>query len=72
VPLKSSSEHVLLMTRLAASPPLVLSTDLFETGFEPAHVMLDEPLCPLPGESSYLAAASKQASERAASTCGDG
>ena len=51
MPLESSeSADVMLTTRLTTSPPLVLSTDLFETGFEPAHVMLDEPLCPVPGE----------------------
>jgi hypothetical protein len=39
---------VMLATRLSTSPPLVLATDLFETGYEAPHVMLDEPLCPGP------------------------
>ena len=35
-----------VQTRLTTSPPIVLSTDLFATGYQPAHVALDEPLCP--------------------------
>jgi len=39
---------VILATRLSQSAPLVLGIDLFESGFEAAHVMLDEPLRPAP------------------------
>jgi hypothetical protein len=45
---------VMLATRLSTSPPLVLATDLFETGYEAPHVMLDEPLCPCPAGQKTL------------------
>ena len=45
---KMDDAPVMLATRLSTSPPLVLATDLFETGYEAPHVMLDEPLCPCP------------------------
>ena len=40
-----------VQTRLTTSPPIVLSTDLFATGYQPAHVALDEPLCPPANQS---------------------
>eukprot|EP00960_Hanusia_phi_P065564 766138-Hanusia_phi.AAC.2 len=34
-----------IRTRLSDSEPIVSCTSLFDSGYEPAHVMLDEPLC---------------------------
>mmetsp|Transcript_46896 Transcript_46896/g.146985 ORF Transcript_46896/g.146985 Transcript_46896/m.146985 type:complete len:270 (-) Transcript_46896:1653-2462(-) len=45
-----------IRTRLAESDPIVSCTNLFDWGYEPAHVMLDEPLCRREEEEEELGA----------------